>query len=132
MPTLRQATPFLLVPNFKETVAFFTDILGFGCPHLEEENEYAFVQRDGVGVRILIAPFVPIHRSPDLGHSHWSFYVDVDDVDALFEELKDRLATLPHGDFTPPEDYFYGQREMRVRAPHGRVVVFGQAVKEGG
>ncbi len=46
-----QITPFMHVPNLKAALAFFTDILGFAV--LVEMGDYAYVEREGVGLRLM-------------------------------------------------------------------------------
>ena len=61
---------------------------------------------------------------PGCGHA----YIDVRDVDALFEELRPSLEALPAGRWGPPKDMFYGQREFWVRDPDGNLINFGQGI----
>jgi uncharacterized glyoxalase superfamily protein PhnB len=51
------------------------------------------------------------------------YYVYVDDVDALHEELARRGADL----LGPPARRGYGMYDFRVRDPHGYVLAFGRA-----
>lgn len=118
-----QVTPFMLVPDIERAVAFMTDVLGFGVDY--RAADYAYVSRDGAGLRMLAAgtgnPFQP-------GTRRFAYYFDCRDVDALYEELKPRLDTLPPGDVHGPADKSYGQRELLVLAPDGNLIAFGQAI----
>ncbi len=60
----------------------------------------------------------------------FAYYVDVQDVDVLFAELKPKLDTLPAGDVHGPADKSYGQRELLVVAPDGNLIAFGQAIRK--
>ena len=118
-----QITPFMHVPNLKAALAFFTDILGFAV--LVEMDDYAYVEREGVGLRLMQ------NRGDDgapPGNRRFAYYIDVKDVDALYEELKPRLSTLPPGDVHGPANKPYGQRELLVLAPDGNLLAFGQAI----
>lgn len=115
-------TPFMHVSDVARAVAFFTDTLGFDCPL--QSDAYAYVEREGAGIRI------QWHDEPEeLGtpHGGFAYYVDVRDLDAILAELGPKLAALPKGDVHGPVDQRYGQRELMIRAPDGNLVVFGQA-----
>ena len=118
-----QITPFMHVSDVAGAVAFFTGTLGFDCP--VQSDAYAYVEREGAGIRI------QWHDEPaELGtpHGGFAYYVDVRDLDAILAELAPTLADLPKGDVYGPIDQKYGQRELMIRAPDGNLVVFGQAV----
>ena len=85
------------VADLDATVAFFTDLLGFDVPF--RMPGYAYVEREGCGVRILEAgegnPLLP-------GNRRFRYYFDVRDVDALYADLKPKLDTLPPRDVHGP------------------------------
>lgn len=118
-----QITPFMHVDDVQAAVAFFVDILGFR--QLYRQPGYAYIEREGCGIRILEAgegnPMLP-------GNRRFRYYIDVRDVDALYAELKPKLDTLPKGDVHGPADKPYGQRELLVLAPDGDLVAFGQGI----
>ena len=123
MGNFLQITPFMHVPDVDEAVGFFRDILGFET--LWREWDYAYVEREGCGIRILQ------NRGNDgapPGNRRFCYYVDVRDVDALYAELKPRLDTLATGDVHGPVDKPYNQRELLVVAPDGNLIAFGQAI----
>ena len=120
-----QITPFMHVADLDAAVTFFTDVLGFRCPY--RLRDYAYVDREGAGIRILS------HDDPcEIGtpHGGFAYYIDVRDLDVVMQQLGARLAALPAGDVHGPVDQEYGQRELMVRAPDGNLVVFGQAIGE--
>jgi catechol 2,3-dioxygenase-like lactoylglutathione lyase family enzyme len=123
MPNLIQVTPFMLVPDLESALAFMTDTLGFTIDF--RMTDYAYVSREGAGLRMLEAgpdnPFQP-------GTRRFAYYFDCRDVDALYAELKSRLAAMPSGDVHGPADKHYGQRELLVLAPDGNLIAFGQAI----
>ena len=68
-------------------------------------SNYAYLERDGAGMRILS------HDNPDeIGTPHrgFAYYFDVRDIDALFAQLKPQLAALPDGDVHGPVNQEYG------------------------
>lgn len=122
MSNLIQATSFLHVPDLQAALAFFEGVLGFEARF--RMGNYAYVDREGVGFRLL-------EDSPEerqLGPRRFAHYVDVRDVEALYTELRPKLESLPAGDVVGPLDQSYGQRELMVLAPDGQVLVFGQAI----
>lgn len=117
-----QITPFLHVPDIDAAVAFFVGVLGF--ERLYHQPGYAYVEREGCGIRLLEAE----EGAPVDGQDVYRCYIDVRDVDALHAELKPQLDTLPPGDVQGPGDKPWGQRELVVRAPGGGLVAFGQGI----
>jgi hypothetical protein len=57
-------------------------------------------------------------------------YIDVEDVDAMYAELKPKVDATPGGRIHGPVNQAYGQREIMVLASDGDLVVFGQAIFE--
>lgn len=119
-----QVTPFMHVADLASAVSFFEDILGF-TTYLRM-GDYAYVEREGAGLRILSHV-----NSEEIGvpHRGFAYYFDVKDVDALLAELRPQLLSMPEGDVKGPVNQEYGQRELMIRAPDGNLVVFGQAIK---
>ena len=126
MTHFEQVTPFLHVPDPQKALDFFTDILGFTVPF--RQPDYAYIHRETVGFRLLEDPAGEIGP----GRRRFAYYIDVNDVDALYAELKPKLDTLRPGDVHGPVDKPYGQRELLVLAPDGELIVFGMAVSDSG
>lgn len=122
-----QITPFMHVEDLAQALAFFTDVLGFEVPY--RQPGYAYVEREGCGIRILEND--PVDGGLP-GNRRFAYYIDVRDVDALHAELKPRLDALPAGDVHGPADKPYRQRELLVRAPDGNLIAFGQAIAAAG
>jgi catechol 2,3-dioxygenase-like lactoylglutathione lyase family enzyme len=120
-----QITPFMHVTDLQAALVFFTDVLGFEV-RSRFGRDYAYVERDGVAVRILES-----HGADGAppGNRRFCYYIDVRDVDALYAELKPKLDRLPHGGVHGPADKPYGQRELCVLAPDGNILAFGHAMK---
>lgn len=117
-----QVTPVMAVPTLAAGLFFFRDLLGFAVHN--EDAGYAYVERDGVGVRVMDHA---ITQGAAPGNGRYGVYIDVRDVDAVAVELDAKLAAagvFAHG----PADKTYGQREYCVEAPDGNLVVFGQEI----
>ncbi len=87
---------------------------------------YAYVEREGVGFRLLQNDD-PTEGAPP-GNRRFMYYIDVEDVDAVYEELKPKLAGLPERDVHGPADKPYQQRELLILAPDGNLLAFGQPI----
>lgn len=116
-----QITPFMHVEDLGQALAI--GVLGFDVPY--SEAGYAYVEREGCGIRILQND--PVDGGLP-GNRRFRYYIDVRDVDALHAELGPRLETLPAGHVHGPADKPYRQRELLVRAPDGNLIAFGQAI----
>ncbi len=123
MPNLDHVTPFLHVPDLRQALDLFTRVLGFEV--LYSEANYRYLTWGAIGLRLLEEPG---RLGPPGGKARISVYIDVNDVDALYAELKARLATLPDGDVHGPMDEPWMQRELHVRLPDGDWLAFGQPI----
>ena len=119
-----QITPFMHVADVASAVRFFTDVLGFSTAL--HTSGYAYVEREGAGIRIQ-----GHSEATEIGRPHGGFgyYIDVKDLGLVLEEIGPRLAKLPEGAVSGPIDQDYGQRELLIRAPDGNLVVFGQRIE---
>lgn len=123
MSNFIQVTPFITVDDLERALAFFTGILGFEARL--RHSHYAYVHRETVGFRLWEQ--TGADAAPP-GTRRFAYYIDVQDVDQLYAELKPKLDTLPKGDVHGPVDQHYGQRELLVLAPDGNLLAFGQAI----
>lgn len=123
MGNFRQITPFMHVPDLGEAIVFFEEVLGFTVQ--VRLGDYAYLHRETAGMRLMQ------NRGTDgapRGNRRFAYYVDVEDVDALYAELKPKLDLLPGGDVHGPADKDYGQRELVLLAPDGNLIAFGHAI----
>ena len=124
MPKLYRVTPFLRCRSIDDAVTFFIDTLGFTLDI--KVNHYARVSRDEV-MFLLYGDGVQL---PPRGGGRYTSYVDVDDADALYAELKQKLDLLPPGHVCPPTDQEHGQRDFWVIGPDGDIIAFGSPLPE--
>jgi hypothetical protein len=102
---------------------FSLKYLGFEM--LFHVSNYAYLHRETVGFRLLeqkVADCAPP------GNRRFAYYIDVRDVNALYEELRPKLDRFAKGDVQGPLDQSYG-RQLLVLAPNGNLLAFGQAIK---
>ncbi len=124
MENFLQVTPFLHVPDVDEAVRFFTELLGFKV--YVHDDTYAYVHRETVGFRLL--KHSPEDEGPLPQRGGIAHYIDIRSMDDLIEELRPKLAALPPRDVRGPVDQRWGQRELMIRTPDRRVLVFGQEI----
>ena len=108
-----------MIPSFNlgETGRFFRDVLGFSA--MMDIPAYAIYAKDNLTIHLLPA-------GKDIGQME--FYLQVDDVDALWESIKGKLDGVK---FKAPFDQEYGMREFHIGIPHTQTLLFvGQELGE--
>jgi len=125
MANLFRITPFMHVPDIEKALWFFGEVLGFTVYY--RTGNYAYVQREQAAFRLL--ENVGDDGAPP-GNRRFCYYIDVEDVDAIVDELKPKIPLLNDGDIHGPVDQIYGQRELMVVAPDGNLIVFGQDISK--
>jgi hypothetical protein len=103
-------SPMIPSYNLHETAVFFTDILEF--TFYMNEPGYVILVKDNLMIHILNA-------GTDIGEME--FYLEIDDVDALWNEIKDKLTGIK---VRKPFDREYGMREMHIIAPQTKTLLF--------
>jgi hypothetical protein len=109
-------SPMIPSYNIAETVRFFLELFSF-TPFLNNDN-YAVLVKDYLSIHILNA-------GTDIGEME--FYLEVDALDELWENIKDKLDGIK---VRVPFDREYGMREFHIIIPHTKTLMFvGQALK---
>ena len=121
MPSqLHGGAPVFVVRDVPKSVAYYRDALGFDIEFLYgEPTFYAGVERDNVLIHLQAAH--EARRQP--GQAAMNVFVS--DVDALYQELKERGAKV----LNSPEDYAYGMRDFNVADLDGNELCFGMESK---
>jgi uncharacterized glyoxalase superfamily protein PhnB len=122
---LRQA-PVLYASNLRDTISYWRDKLGFDQHGVfGEPPVFAIMEYGNAFVMLKQAPaghaIVPYWR---ITEGTWNAYFWVDDVEALFADVKQRGATIDYGLC----DQFYDVREFGVRDPDDQDISFGQVL----
>jgi uncharacterized glyoxalase superfamily protein PhnB len=122
-----RTAPILGVQNVRQTAEYYRDVLGFELdPETgvfqgagdEPGGLYAIVRRSGASVHFQIRRGdLPDRRRTSMERD---VYIYVDDVDALYAELRTRGAAT----VSPPQNAPYGLREILVEDPNGYRVTF--------
>jgi uncharacterized glyoxalase superfamily protein PhnB len=112
MPKLAYVTPILCVSDVTASIAYYRERLGFETTFTwGEPPGFGGVRRDGVEVMFCREG----QGNPGTWMSLW-----VDDVDALYEELRERGAEIRQ----PPTTFDWGVRELNVGDPDGHRLRF--------
>jgi catechol 2,3-dioxygenase-like lactoylglutathione lyase family enzyme len=124
-PTTPGISPFFIVSDVDQTVAFYRDKLGFETRVQEPERNpfFAIIGRDGAQLFVKSDKDVlPLPNSTRHPFMRWDAYVYAPEPDALAAEFADHGVTfsVPLGD-TPD-----GLRGFEIRDPDGYVLFFGR------
>ena len=132
---IRALVPELQVSDFDESLAFYTEVLGFAVAWSRPEEGFALLEREGASVmleqaggpgrRITTGPLEqPFGRGVN-------FQIVVSDVDTLAE----RLEANGRRPIIPLEERWYrrgtgriGQRQFVVADPDGYLLRFAQLI----
>ncbi|MEO1066183.1 MAG: VOC family protein [Pseudomonadota bacterium] len=121
---MHQITPFVPCTELDTQIAFYRDVLGFDVGFYAE-GTYAFMRRDKVAIRLIqVESNIDLHNP----QREQSFYIDVRDIDVLYQSLEGRLSKLPEGRVRAPFNQEYGQREFHVIDEDCTLVFFGEAI----
>lgn len=107
-----------MIPSFNiaATANFFKELFGFSTAR--DEGNYVILYKDHLTIHILNA-------GTDIGEME--FYLEVDQLDTLWESMKERLEGVKT---RAPFDREYGMREFHIIIPHTRTLLFvGQVIK---
>lgn len=124
---LKKLTPNLIVADVDRSVVFYRDVLGFTLQTTVPDQApyvFAIVQSGGVEV-FLNAPGPSADEYPALEGrpigGTLTLFVQVDDVRAAHEVLKDRVPIV-----MPIETKWYGVTEFAFVDPDGYIITFAQ------
>jgi len=115
---LNSLTPMLRTWELQESIAFYTNVLGFQCDAVNEEMGWASLQKEELALMLS----APNEHEGDIEPSFTgSLYFTTDDVDSLWLQLKDQAEVC-----YPPENFDYGMREFAIYDNNGYLLQFGQ------
>ena len=113
--TLQQVTPMIHVPDVRATVAWYESI-GFSVLHAYEDPD------EGMTFALLLYGNSQVMlRLSGEDRREVDLYIRTNEVDRLYERLKDRVQIR-----LGLEETFYGAREFIVRDLNGFWLTFGQ------
>jgi uncharacterized glyoxalase superfamily protein PhnB len=121
LPKIRGIAPQFLVDNLEKAVACYRDQLGFDVDFIYE-SFYAGVSRNGASIHLKCAPKTVSDRENRKANEHLDAYVDVSNVDALFEDLTLRGANITRGLADQP----WQCRDFYVEDIDGHILCFSE------
>ena len=117
----RIATQFV-VDDVVRTAEYYRDVLGFELlGYFGDPPVYAMVARDAAEMHFGKADEQPDKSKTEFRSVGFDAYIWVDDINALFEELKSSGADILEG----PVKRIYESTEIEVRDCNGFKIVFG-------
>ena len=123
-PTTPGISPFFIVSNVEQTIAFYRDKLGFETTFQAPDQEpfFAIIRRDGVQLLVKseagVAPLPNPQRHPSM---RWDAFVYAPDPDALAAEFAGHGVAFSE----PLKDTHDGLRGFEVTDSDGYVLFWG-------
>ena len=119
----KSIAPSFVVDDVVSTAEYYRDVLGFQIlGYFADPPVFAMVGRGGVEIHFGKADAEPQRSNLELRAISSDAYIWVDDVEALFQELKASGADIIEG----PTRRIYDCVEMEVRDCNGFKLVFSQ------
>lgn len=118
---INELRPMLWTEDLDGTVGFYTGVLGFTCGERNDDWGWASLSIDDVGI---MASKPNAHTPYDKIGFTGSFYFNTDDVDAMWEKVKDK-ARICYG----IEEFDWGMREFAIYDNNGYLLQFGQEIE---
>ena len=118
-------SPFFIVSNVDQTIAFYCDKLGFETRFRAPDHDafFAIIGRDGVQIFIKAEKDIsPIPNHKRHRHLRLDAFVYASDPDALAAEFADRGAEFS----VPLKDTHDGLRGFEICDPDGYTLFFGR------
>ena len=115
--------PTLETEDLASTVAFYRDVLGFEARGYYPDEENACWASLVNGTVEIAFGGKMLHKDTPGTVMTGALYLNVDDVDGLWESIKDRVTV----EF-PPQDMAYRMREFGIRDPNGYVLILGEDI----
>jgi len=123
--TTQAISPFFIVSNVDQTIAFYRDNLGFENRFQQPDRNpfFAIVGRDGAQIFVKSDQDTPPLPNPKRHPSmRWDAYIYAPDPDALAAEFADHGAVFS----VPLKDTHDGLRGFEISDPDGYVLFFGR------
>ncbi|KQT18431.1 glyoxalase [Chryseobacterium sp. Leaf404] len=120
MSKFNNLKPILWTDHLAESISFYTEILGFILNEKNAEWKWASLQKDNVV--LMISEKNDHSKFNNIGFSG-SFYFNVDDVEGLWLDLKEKADVCYE-----IETFEWGMREFAVYDNNGYILQFGENI----
>ena len=131
---IRGPVLILMTEDISKAIDYYRDTFGFELANAmpEDDPTWCLLKRDDVRIMFLGSHD---HGDEEDGHDHGeeedhehgpgvsSLYFYPDNVDALWDQLKDKVQVE-----VPLQDMDYGMREFTIRDPNGYALNFGAPI----
>jgi len=122
---LRNPRYVIAVHDLERSARYYRDVLGFEVREIGDPG-WRFFFRDQCWI---LAGECPDALAPaELGDHSYFAYVEVDDIDALHEEVVAKGATVTKQIRSEP----WGMREFGIRTVDGHRIMFGRPIEKSG
>lgn len=121
-PKIKGIAPQFLVDDLDEAIRYYRDRLGFDVDFVYE-SFYAGVSRDGSSIHLKCAPKTISDRENRRSNEHLDAYVDVSDVDTLYQDISARNAKVTKDLGDRP----WKCRDFYVEDADGYILCFSEA-----
>ena len=129
--TFRGPVPVLFTNDMRQAIAYYRDTLGFTLVSAMPDDDpyWCFLRRDKAAIMLLGSHEHDDGEGHEDNHEHpaapavSSLYFYPDNVDALWNQLKDKVEVE-----VPLQDMDYGMREFTIRDPNGYALNFGAQI----
>ena len=118
--TFKNIRPILWTDKLGETIEFYTNILGFTCAEKNDDWGWASLFRNEAAI-MLAKPNE--HMQFEKPVFTGSFYINVDNVDELWETIRSKCNIL-----YDIENFPWEMREFAIYDNNGYILQFGQPV----
>lgn len=109
--------------DLRETIKFYTELLGFEVKGLYPDDENPCWANVSNGDVEIMFSSRNAHSTVEDTTMTGSLYFNPDNVDEAWERLKDKV-TIEY----PIENFDYGMREFAIRDCNGYILQFGQGI----
>ena len=114
--------PILWTENLDETIGFYLHILGFSLNEINDDWQWASLQKDGIQMMISKPNQ---HEKLNRICFSGSFYFNVENVDEVWEDLKIKANICYE-----IETFEWGMREFAIYDNNGYILQFAQPASE--
>jgi uncharacterized glyoxalase superfamily protein PhnB len=118
VPKLLRIAPELPASNLGAAIEHYEQKLGFRVAMQMPDGDYAIVERDDIAIHL----FQDDKRS----HSPVGIHIFTPDLDALYNELRQRSARLSQGIERKP----WGNRDFRLKDDFGNEIKFTEPLSQ--
>lgn len=117
---LVSAVVVFVVPDVRKTAAYYREVLGFQVvEHFDEEEKFAALYRDSIEIIVVQSKYGEVVSNQERYRAGYDAYLEpeeIEDVDTLYTEWKEKGATIVHSPGLTP----YGCYEFALKDIDGR------------